>query len=154
MKLQNSFLLFFIFIFSFSLSGQYLTSKNYTTADGLPNNAVRSLFLDAKNVLWIGTENGVSTMQNGEFSIINESNGLVHNSCWDISQDIDGNMWFASYGGGVSKFDGQSFTVFTTKQGLVANKTRKVFPFKSKMYVGTEQGVSIIDIKTNKVVSP
>jgi ligand-binding sensor domain-containing protein len=54
-----------------------------------------------KNVLWIGTENGVSTMQNGEFSIINESNGLGHNSCWDISQDIDGNMWFASYGGGV-----------------------------------------------------
>jgi ligand-binding sensor domain-containing protein len=46
-------------------------------------------------------------MQNGEFSIINESNGLGHNSCWDISQDIDGNMWFASYGGGVSKFDGQ-----------------------------------------------
>jgi ligand-binding sensor domain-containing protein len=39
------------------------------------------------------------TMQNGEFSIINESNGLGHNSCWDISQDIDGNMWFASYGG-------------------------------------------------------
>jgi ligand-binding sensor domain-containing protein len=38
-------------------------------------------------------------MQNGEFSIINESNGLGHNSCWDISQDIDGNMWFASYGG-------------------------------------------------------
>jgi hypothetical protein len=28
---------------------------------------------------------------------------------WDISQDIDGNMWFAL--GGVSKFDGQSFTV-------------------------------------------
>jgi ligand-binding sensor domain-containing protein len=79
----------------------------------LPNNAVRSLFLDDKNILWIGTENGVSTMQNGEFSIINESNGLGHNSCWDISQDIDGNMWFASfYGGGVSKFDGQNFTVF------------------------------------------
>jgi hypothetical protein len=36
------------------------------------------IFLDV-NVLWIGTENGVSTMQNGEFSIINESNGLGHN---------------------------------------------------------------------------
>jgi ligand-binding sensor domain-containing protein len=44
---------------------------------------MQSIFiLDAKNVLWIGTENGVSTMQNGEFSIINESNGLGHNSCW------------------------------------------------------------------------
>jgi ligand-binding sensor domain-containing protein len=78
MKLQNSFLLFFIFIFSFSLFGQYLTSKNYTTADGL-NNAVRSLFLDDKNVLWIGTENGVSTMQNGEFSI------LMSQTVWDIT---------------------------------------------------------------------
>jgi hypothetical protein len=73
----------------------------------LPNNAVRSFFLDV-NVLWIGTENGVSTMQNGEFSIINESNGLGHNKLGYFS-DIDG-MWFAL--GGVSKFDGQSFTFY------------------------------------------
>jgi hypothetical protein len=154
MKLRNKFFLFFLLILSFSVFGQYFPSKNYTTADGLPNNAVRSLFLDSKNVLWIGTENGVSRMKNGEFLTINESNGLGHNSCWDITQDTYGNMWFASYGGGVSKFDGQKFTVFTTKQGLLANKTRKVFPYKNKVYVGTEQGVSIIDIKTNNVASP
>jgi len=154
MKLQNWFFLFFIFTLSFSSFGQYFPSKNYTTADGLPNNAVRSLFLDSKNVLWIGTENGVSIMQNGVFSTIDESNGLGHNSCWDISQDTNGNMWFASYGGGVSKFDGQKFTVFTQKEGLLANKTRKVFPYKNKMYVGTEQGVSIIDIYSNKVITP
>jgi ligand-binding sensor domain-containing protein len=154
MKFRNNFFLFFLLILSFSVFGQYFPSKNYTTADGLPNNAVRSLFLDSKNVLWIGTENGVSRMKNGEFSTINESSGLGHNSCWDIAQDTYGNMWFASYGGGVSKFDGQKFTVFTTKQGLLANKTRKVFPYKNKMYVGTEQGISIIDIKTNNVASP
>ncbi|CAM3086274.1 sensor histidine kinase [Flavobacterium frigoris] len=154
MKLQNWFFLFFLFILSLSSFGQYFPTKNYTTADGLPNNAVRSLFLDSKNVLWIGTENGVSIMQNGAFSTIDESNGLGHNSCWDISQDTNGNMWFASYGGGVSKFDGQKFTVFTKKVGLLANKTRKVFPYKNKMYVGTEQGVSIIDINSNKVITP
>jgi ligand-binding sensor domain-containing protein len=69
-------------------------------------------------------------MQNGEFSIINESNGLGHNSCWDISQDIDGNMWFASYGGGVSKFDGQLHRFYY--RALLANKTRKVFLLKVK----------------------
>lgn len=138
-----------IFIF-----GQYFPSRNYTTTDGLPNNAVRSLFLDSKNILWIGTENGVSRMENGMFTNIDESNGLGHNSCWDINEDSDGNIWFASYGGGVSKFDGQNFTIFTTKDGLLANKTRKVFPFKNKIYVGSEQGVSIIDIKTNKLVTP
>jgi hypothetical protein len=43
--------------------------------------------------------------------------------------------WFASYGGGVSKFD----EIHCFKQGLHANKTRKVFLIKNKMYVGTEQ---------------
>ncbi|MFH7000333.1 histidine kinase [Flavobacterium sp. FlaQc-57] len=145
--------LFFLFITSFAF-GQYFPSKNFTTSDGLPNNAVRSLFLDSKNILWIGTENGVSKMENGMFTTIDESNGLGHNSCWDIAEDADENMWFASYGGGVSKFDGKNFTVFTTKNGLLANKTRKVFSFKDKIYVGTEQGVSIIDIKTNKLITP
>ncbi|MEM8521891.1 histidine kinase [Flavobacterium sp. PL12] len=133
---------------------QYFPSKNYTTADGLPNNAVRTLFFDSKNVLWVGTENGVSRMENGSFYNIDASSGLGHNSCWDISQDKKGNMWFASYGGGVTKYNGTSFKVFTTKNGLKHNKTRKLFPFKNNVYVGTEQGVSIIDINSNKVITP
>ncbi len=55
---------------------------------------------------------------------------------------------------GISKFDGKKYTVFTKKNGLPADKTRKVFPFKDNVYVGTEQGVSIINIETNKVISP
>ncbi|MBE8724776.1 sensor histidine kinase [Flavobacterium hungaricum] len=152
MRLLIKFWLFFWF--ANSVTAQYFPSKNYSTTDGLPNNAVRSLFLDSKNVLWIGTENGVSRMENGSFFNISESDGLGHNSCWDISQDSNGNMWFASYGGGVSKFDGKKITVFTTRDGLLADKTRRVFPYKNKMYVGTEQGVSIIDINTNKVFTP
>jgi hypothetical protein len=155
MRLKNSCLIFFFFLFfPIFLLGQYFPSRNYSTINGLPNNAVRALFLDSKNVLWIGTENGVSRMENGAFSNIDEANGLGNNSCWDISQDANGNMWFASYGGGVSKFDGKKFTVFTTKNGLLEDKVRKLFYFKNKMYVGSIQGISIIDIKTNKLISP
>lgn len=153
MKLQNSCFLFFL-IFTYSSFGQYFPSKNYTTADGLPNNAVRSLFLDANNILWVGTENGVSRMENGSFTNLDESDGLGHNSCWDICEDSNGNIWFASYGGGISKYDGKKFTIFTTRNGLLSDKTRKVFPFRNKIYVGTEQGVSIIDINSNKLVTP
>ncbi|PKH67795.1 histidine kinase [Flavobacterium sp. ALD4] len=153
MKSQNSWL-FISFIFTYSLFGQYLPSKNYTTADGLPNNAVRSLFLDSKDILWIGMENGVSKMENGSFANLDESDGLGHNSCWDISQDRKGNMWFASYGGGVSKFDGEKFTVFTTKNGLASDNVRKVFSYKNKMYLGTELGVSILDINTSQIANP
>jgi len=152
MRLKNNFLVFFFF--HCIVFGQYFPSRNYSTTDGLPNNAVRSLFLDAKNVLWIGTENGVSRLENGAFSNLDESDGLGHNSCWDICQDGTGAMWFASYGGGVSKYDGKKFTVFTTKNGLLEDKVRKIFYSKNKMYVGSIQGISIIDIKTNKLISP
>ncbi|MEW5675206.1 histidine kinase [Flavobacterium enshiense] len=151
MRLLLKLLLFF---FTQSVFSQYLASTNYTTADGLPNNAVRSLFIDRSNVLWIGTENGISRLQNGIFQTIDETDGLSHNSCWDIAQDANGTMWFASYGGGISKYDGRKFTIFTKKNGLPANKTRKIFPFRDKVYVGTEQGISIIDINSNKVITP
>ena len=155
MRLKNSwpgsffFLLLPLFVF-----GQYFPSRNYSTTDGLPNNAVRSLFLDSQNVLWIGTENGISRMENGTFSTLAEDSGLGHNSCWDISQDSKGAMWFASYGGGVSKFDGKKFTVFTRKNGLPSDRVRKLFPFKNKIFVGTELGIAILDIKTNTVFCP
>lgn len=149
LRVKFLFLFFTQFIFA-----QYSPSVNYTTAEGLPNNAVRSLFLDNENRLWIGTENGVSRFENGTFFTLDESNGLGHNSCWDISQDSKGNMWFASYGGGVSKYDGKKFTAFTAKVGLPADKTRKVFPFNNKVYVGTEQGIAIIDQNTHNVITP
>ncbi|WP_428224646.1 histidine kinase [Flavobacterium sp.] len=151
MRLRIS--LFFLFFYSFIFSQQYV-STNYTTANGLPNNAVRSLFIDKENVLWIGTENGVSRFLNGSFYTITQDDGLGYNSCWDIAQDKNGNMWFASYGGGVSKFDGKKFYSFTSKNGLPADKTRKVFHFKNKIYVGTEQGIAIIDINTHKMIIP
>ena len=154
MRFLNKLILFFGLFFSpYLLLGQYYPSKNYSTTDGLPNNAVRSLFLDSKNILWIGTENGVSRMENGSFSTLNEIDGLGHNSCWDINQDSNGNMWFASYGGGVSKYDGKKFTVFNVKNGLSLDRVRKLFSYKNKMFIGTELGISIIDIKSDEVVT-
>ena len=143
----------FLLVFTTTFAQKY-PSINYTTSEGLPNNAVRSLFIDRNNVLWVGTENGISRFVNGQFYNLSEQDGLGHNSCWDISQDADGNMWFASYGGGISKFDGKKFTLFSSKDGLPVDKIRKVFPFKNNIYVGTEQGISILNIKTNKIITP
>lgn len=148
--IKSLFLLVFLF-FPKYLFSQFLNSKNYTTADGLTNNAVRSLFLDNENTLWIGTENGISIFKNGNFKNLYKEDGLAHNSCWGISQDANCAMWFASYGGGITKFDGKIFKNITSKQGLPIDKTRKVFSHKDKIYVGTEFGISIIDINSDKV---
>nr|WP_315199233.1 histidine kinase [uncultured Flavobacterium sp.] len=139
---------------TFFLEAQYKPSKNYNTADGLPNNAVRSLFLDKNSDLWIGTENGISKLENGSFTNLLLPKTITNNSCWDITQDTIGNMWFASYGGGVYKFDGKKITVFNRKNGLPIDRTRKLLAYKNNIYIGTELGVAIIDIKTNKLTVP
>jgi hypothetical protein len=154
MRLNNKFFCFTFFLTSFFLAAQYKPSKNYTTADGLPNNAVRSLYLDKNSNLWIGTENGISKLENGTFTNLILPKTITNNSCWDITQDIIGNMWFASYGGGVYKYDGKNFTIFNQKKGLPIDRTRKLLTYKKNIYVGTELGVAIIDVKTNKITVP
>ena len=154
MQLLVNFLWCVAVILPLKFFGQNLPSQNFTTSDGLANNAVRSLFLDSKNALWIGTENGVSLYEGGTFTNLYKQDGLSQNSCWGICEDTNNNMWFASYGGGVTKFDGKNFKVFTILNGLAHNKTRKVFSYKDKVIVATEFGVSIIDINTNTVSTP
>lgn len=154
MRFLVSFFYFLVAIVPLKLLGQNLPSHNFTTADGLANNAVRSLFIDSKNTLWIGTENGISIFEGGHFTNLSRQDGVAQNSCWGICEDANNNMWFASYGGGVTKFDGRNFKIFTVLSGLAHNKTRKVFSYKDKIIVATEYGISIIDINSNEVVTP
>ncbi len=133
------------------VAAQMVPSKNYTTLEGLSNNAVKSLFLDSRGLLWIGTENGVSLLQSGEISNFFESDGLAFNSCWAITEDLNGNMWFGSYGGGISMFDGTEFISLGIPDGLLDGRIRHFFPYKNKVFIGTENGLSIIDINTHQV---
>lgn len=154
MRLPTRVLLFLVCFYGVYCSAQYKPSINYTTSNGLPNNAVRALFLDKNEDLWIGTENGISKLENGAFSNLILPKKITNNSCWNIAQDRNGALWFASYGGGVYKYDGLQFTVFDKQKGLPSLRTRKVLAHNDKIYVGTELGVAIIDIKTNAVVVP
>ena len=154
MLLPTRILLFFMCFYGVFCSAQYKPSINYTTSTGLPNNAVRSLFLDKNAELWIGTENGISKLENGIFTNLFLPKTISNNSCWDITQDRYGSLWFASYGGGVYKYDGLKFTVFETQKGLPSLRARKVLAHNDKIYVGTELGIAIINIKTNSVVVP
>lgn len=126
---------------------------HHTTLDGLANNAVRSLFIDSRGFLWVGTEHGVSLKENGNFQNFYTDDGLAHGSCWAITEDSKGQMWFGSYGGGITKFDGEKFTSFPLDNGLIDSRIRHFYPYQNKIFVGTENGISIIDIDTEKITS-
>ena len=55
--------------------------------------------------------------------------------------DSWGNLWFATQGGGVSKYDGKSFITYTTEQGLANNSVRSIVEDKSgNLWLGTYGG--------------
>lgn len=135
------------------LFSQNFPGKNFTFANELPNNAIRSLLVDSNNILWIGTENGVVKRENDVFTTYFEEDGLALNSCWAIAEDKNKKMWFGSYGEGVSIYDGAKFNIISENDGLVHNEVTKLFSYEKNMYVGTSNGVSIIDINTFKVYS-
>jgi sensor histidine kinase YesM len=128
-------------------------STHYTAADVLPNNTVRSLLLDSQGVLWIGTDNGLVKKENNRFTSFFEEDGLAQNNIWTIKEDSNEQLWFGSFGGGVSIFDGHEFKVITKKEGLVHNDVTTLFLFNNFMCVGTYNGVSLIDINTHKIFS-
>lgn len=142
--------LLFIFLVKGALA-QHYPSRNFTTADGLPNNAIHALHMDSRGILWVGTENGISKMENGRFENFYEKDGLAFNSCWAIGEDKNGKLWFGSYGGGVTIFDGKKEQIINIENGLTDNRIREFFAYKNWMIVGTEDGITLIDINTLEV---
>jgi ligand-binding sensor domain-containing protein/signal transduction histidine kinase len=52
------------------------------------------------------------------FSSFKSLQGLLQPLIECIMQDRDGNLWFGTFSGGISKFDGKYFTNYTVAQGL------------------------------------
>lgn len=119
--------------------------KVYTTRDGLPMNSLKKVFQDSRGYIWIGTQEGLVRFDGVEFKTYNKSMypGLKSNFILDIDEDADGNLWLATSGGGMSRFDGFKFTMYDTTDGLAHNIVNKIIVGKDgTIWAGTENGLS------------
>ncbi|RMA67706.1 two component regulator with propeller domain [Ulvibacter antarcticus] len=88
---------------------------------------VPSIMEDSAGFIWFGTSDGAFRFDGKELTKIGKKEGI--NSVYTIVEDKNGNFWFSTesitgqidYTGGVWRFDGKSFTQFTTKDRLVHN---------------------------------
>jgi len=64
-------------------------------------------------------------------------------------QDKVGNLWFGTTAEGLYKYDGKSFTQFTSTNGLNSNAIGSILEDKNgKIWIGTDAGISVYDGKT------
>jgi Two component regulator propeller len=136
---------------------------NYTTTDGLMSNWVWALAIDRQGNKWIGGRiyglngcvvgGGVSKFNDTNWVTYDTTSGLVGNSVSSIAIDSQGNRWFGTvivfsqsgvqYGGGVSKFDGTTWTNYKVKDGLASNNVFSIaIDRKGNKWFGTDAGVS------------
>jgi len=83
----------------------------------------------------------------GLFTTFTSDDGLAMDAIslgqGSILVDHKNNIWFATQGGGVSKYDGENFTSYTTDQGLANNFVRSIAQDQSgNIWLGTNGGVS------------
>ncbi len=105
----------------------------------LSPNAVHSLIQDRKGNLWIGTGCAGAYRYDGQsFTSFQSKIGrkqedsLYHNWVPSITEDSQGNIWFASMThGGASKYDGETFTHFLIEDGLTDDMVRVVYEDRS-----------------------
>ncbi|GER61004.1 hypothetical protein ULMA_31120 [Patiriisocius marinus] len=115
------------------------TFTNYSEKDGLCNNLVSNLFIDSKGIFWIGTWGGVCKFDGTQFEkfqipypkIETTINPDTKDWITTISEDKNRNIWFGRDGYGASKFNGNSFIHFTTKEGLNSNNVQSIVEDKT-----------------------
>ena len=100
------------------------TFTNFTKKDGLTHDSVYAMVQDNTGMLWFGTQGATccyyptpSLNTASKFIKIESRFGNVR----AMVKDKSGNLWFGSTSGGLSRYDGKSFTYFTEKEGLNNN---------------------------------
>ena len=78
----------------------------------------------------------------GVWQVLDMTDGLAGEGVRVISEDRSRNIWFGTESG-LSRYDGQRFTTFTTKDGLVHHGVRSAFRDREgNLWFGTEGGIS------------
>ena len=83
------------------------------------------------------------------FVHIGVNEGLSQSTVFDIAQDLQGNMWFATYDG-LNKYDGYDFTVYQHNEedpNSIGSDIIRACTVDSqgRMWIGTEEGLSLYD---------
>ena len=75
---------------------------------------------------------------------ISVKDGLSQSTVKHIEKDDYGNLWLAtSYG--LSKYNGKTFEIFTTTDGLPTNEISSLLYYKNILFIGTKKGLCIFD---------
>ena len=91
---------------------QPLHFEHLSTRDGLSERNINCIFQDSRGFMWIGTRDGLNRYDGYRFIIYRNNpydpSSISNNYISNLAEDKYGNIWVATVGGGLNKFDPKS----------------------------------------------
>ncbi len=139
--------------FCFNSFGQdQWTSFEYQTGNtggsGLIGQYVYCFLNDNQNRLWIGTASGISIKSDSGWESMTTNEGLLVNEVGDMVMDDNNHIWisYGSYLAGISKYDGENFTHYSSSDYLTHNKVDDILKdSQGNIWFATYGGITKYD---------
>ncbi len=135
---------------SYPLADEYYDSQTRSLQpqpNGLADAYVQAILPTATGQVWFGTGRGLSVSDGQRWqSYTYGRDGLASSGITALAVEPTGILWATHLAEGVSRFDGQKWTIFTVNDGLADNWVHAVAVDKeAKIWFGTNGGVSVYD---------
>ncbi|EAY27802.1 two-component regulator propeller domain-containing protein [Microscilla marina] len=119
---------------------------------------INTITVTQDGTVWLGTLTGLVRLdsKNQTHTLYTESSGLKNNSVLDIYQSTDQQIWFTSYGGGLSKVvqkteEQVEFRHYGKAQGLMNEFVYGIQEdAQGNLWMSHEKGISRFNLKTEK----
>ena len=72
---------------------------NYNAINGIAGNAVRKVFIDSSDRVWLGTENGLSLITSNGIQNFIYPREWANNQIWEIMETPDSCLWIGTFKG-------------------------------------------------------
>lgn len=121
----------------------------------------KSVLIDRLNRIWISTQRGIYLIDREArtYSLLNNRDGknqhLISSSVWKIEEDLQGNLWFGTYSGGLYFINcNRKEPFFTYREGngqLNCPVVSSIVAQDNTVWVGTEGGgVNRLDLDSGE----
>lgn len=112
---------------------------------------INALFTDREGRVWAGNSKGAAAFDGRSWRNFTTREGLPDDRVTSFSEGPDGKLWVTTFGGGICRRDGETFTVWNQTHGLSNDFTYFAVHHGGVVYVGTNRGLNRFDGHTFKI---
>ena len=119
---------------------------------GLPQYSVFAITQTSDGYLWFGTQEGLARFNGIRFDVFDRDRyeSIKSNYITCLVEDREKTLWIGTEGGGIVSFKNNTFSLYTTDNGLLSNNIKVLFiGSDNSIWIGTESGLS--RLKNNKI---